>query len=236
MYFDSVITNYQAGMGFLWAQLARPYCLARLGETQQAAEAFSLLLKRQLNDDMREEVQYNLALLDFFEKNIDSSRVALRRLMVDFPRGFYVNDALQLLTVIDQAEENEKLLYDYSNAAMFEYRRMPDSVDVKLKSIVEADDKALADIALFKLSALSIERADTSQALTYVDMMVADYPESYYLPYAIKAKADVLVLNEKTLDEARVLYRGLLEQYPNYPFISEVRKLMRQLDEESRIG
>ena len=235
-YFDSVITSYQAGMGYLSAKLARPYCLARLGETGQAAEAFSLMLKRHISEDMREEVEYNLALLDFFEKNFDSSRVALRRLMVDFPRGFYVNDALQLLTVIDQAEENEKLLYDYSNAVMFEYRRMPDSVDVKLKSIVDATDKALADIALFKLSTLCLERADTSQALTYIDMMVVDYPESYYLPYAIKAKADVLVLNEKTLDEARVLYRGLLEQYPNYPFISEVRKLMRQLDEESKIG
>jgi tetratricopeptide (TPR) repeat protein len=235
-YFDSVITSYQAGMGYLSAKLARPYCLARLGETGQAAEAFSLMLKRHISEDMREEVEYNLALLDFFEKNFDSSRVALRRLMVDFPRGFYVNDALQLLTVIDQAEENEKLLYDYSNAVMFEYRRMPDSVDVKLKSIVDATDKALADIALFKLSTLCLKRADTSQALTYIDMMVVDYPESYYLPYAIKAKADVLVLNEKTLDEARVLYRGLLEQYPNYPFISEVRKLMRQLDEESKIG
>ncbi len=235
-YFDSVLTSYQMGMGYLSTQLARPYCLARLGETEQAAEAFTRMLKRHLSEDMREEVEYNLALLDLFEKNFDSSRVALRRLMVDFPRGFYVNDALQLLTVIDQAEENDKLLYDYSNAVMFEYRRMPDSVDVKLASIVNAPDKALADIALFKLSTISLKRADTSQALTYIDMMVADYPESYYVPYAVKAKADVLVVNEKTLDEARALYRGLLEQYPNYPFISEVRKLMRQLDEASKIG
>ena len=119
---------------------------------------------------------------------------------------------------------------------MFEYRRLPDSVDVKLKSIVEAEDKALADIALFKLSSLSLERADTAGALGYIDMMAEDFSESYYLPYALKNKADILLLNEKTLDEARVLYRTLLEQYPNYPFISEVRKLLRELDEDSALG
>ena len=47
---------------------------------------------------------------------------------------------------------------------------------------------------------------------------------------------EIQALTEKTLDEARVLYRGLLEKYPNYPFISKVRKLMRELDEESKIG
>jgi hypothetical protein len=174
-----------------------------------------------------------LALLEFFEKKFDSTKTALRKLMVDHPRGFYVNDAVQLLMVLEEAAGASELLYDYSNALLFGQRRMPDSVEAKLLLIVHSWNKALADVALYKLTLLSIERADSAKAVEYVDQLAAEFPESYYLPYGLKTKADVFMTRADGVQEAKTIYHDLLERYPNYPFISEVREKMRQLEGEA---
>jgi tetratricopeptide (TPR) repeat protein len=231
--FDSVVSYYQAGVGYLNAKLSIPYCYLRQGKLDEARTGFEKVLQGPLNESIQEEVEYHLALLEFFEKKFDSTKTALRKLMVDHPRGFYVNDAVQLLMVLEEAAGASELLYDYSNALLFGQRRMPDSVEAKLLLIVHSWNKALADVALYKLTLLSIERADSAKAVEYVDQLAAEFPESYYLPYGLKTKADVFMTRADGVQEAKTIYHDLLERYPNYPFISEVREKMRQLEGEA---
>jgi tetratricopeptide (TPR) repeat protein len=228
--FDSVVNYYQAGVGYLNAKLSIPYCYLRQGKLDEARTGFENVRQGPLNESIQEEVEYHLALLQFFEKKFDSTTTALRKLLVDHPRGFYVNDAVQLLMVLEEATGASDLLYDYSNALLFGQRRMPDSVEAKLLLIVHSWNKALADVALYKLTLLSIERADSAKAVEYVDQLAAEFPESYYLPYGLKTKADVFMTRPDGVQEAKTIYHHLLEHYPNYPFISEVREKMRQLE------
>jgi tetratricopeptide (TPR) repeat protein len=231
--FDSVVNYYQAGMGYLSAKLSIPYCYLRQGKLDEARTGFEKVLQGPLNESIQEEVEYHLALLQFFEKKFDSTKTALRKLLVDHPRGFYVNDAVQLLMVLEDAGEASELLNDFSNALLFGQRRMPDSVEAKLLLIVNNLNKALADVALYKLALLSMERADSAKAIEYIDQLAAEFPESYYLPYGLKTKADVFVTRPDGVQEAKAIYHHLLEKYPNYPFISEVREKMRQLEGEA---
>ncbi len=231
-YFDSVITHYNAGLGYLNSRLALPYCYLRQGQLEKSRTSFEELLTRRLNEDMKEAVEYNLALILFFEKQLDSSRVSFGKLLVDYPRGFYVNDALQLLFLLEEAEGGEGLLYDFSNALLFEQMRMPDSTSAKLLLIADDPNRALADIALYKLAMLSLNRPDSSTAIKFIDRLAEEFPESYYLPYGLKTKADMYLAKPDGVEQARSIYRQLLEKYPNYPFISEVRKTMRQLEGE----
>jgi tetratricopeptide (TPR) repeat protein len=231
--FDSVITNYDAGVGYLFAKLGIPYCHLREGQLDQARADFEDILQLRLNEDMREQVEHNLALILFFEKKFDSSRVALRKLLVDYPRGFFVNDAVQLLLLLDEVEDASPLLYEFSNALLFEQRRMLDSTAAKLLVIAHDPNRALADVALFKLAVLSLERSDSVSALEYIDQLAADFPESYYLPFGLKTKADVYMTKPEQIEEAKSIYRHLLENSPNYPFVSDVRKKMRQLEGEA---
>lgn len=235
-HFDSVINYYQGGMGYLRAKLSRPDCLVRLERLKEARSAFQALLKLQLNEDTKEQVIYKLALLDFFEKKFDSSDVAMHRLLIDYPRGFYVNDALTLILVMTEAGDDKQLLSSYSNALFFEERRIPDSTRVKLMDLVDADNKSLADMALIKLSQLELKLADTTAVLENIDRLEREYPESYSLPYGLKTKADILFKGENSVEEAKKLYRRLLEDYPDYPFISKVRKLLREIQEEIPVG
>ena len=232
IFFDSVISHYNAGLGYLNAKLAVPYCYLRQGTLDEAGNAFEGLLTRRLDEDAKEAVEYNLALIHFFEKQFDSSVVAFRKLLVDYPRGFYVNDALQLLLLLEEAKGAPKLLYDFSNALLFEQMRMPDSTAAKLLLIVNNPSRALADVALYKLAVLSLSRTDSLAAIEFIEQLAEEFPESYYLPYGMKAKADIYLARPDGVEQARTIYRRLLEEYPNYPFTSEVRKTMRQLEGE----
>ena len=232
IFFDSVISHYNAGLGYLNAKLAVPYCYLRQGTLDEAGSAFEGLLTRRLDEDAKEAVEYNLALILFFEKQFDSSVVAFRKLLVDYPRGFYVNDALQLLLLLEEAKGAPKLLYDFSNTLLFEQMRMPDSTVAKLLLIVNNPNRALADVALYKLAVLSLSRTDSLAAIEFIEQLAEEFPESYYLPYGMKAKADIYLARPDGVEQARTIYRRLLEEYPNYPFISEVRKTMRQLEGE----
>jgi len=235
-YFDSVVTCQPRGMSYLKAQKLIPYCYLRLGKLKEAEEGFENLSRLKVNEDIAEEIDYNLALVKLFQKQYDSTEVALRRLMVDYPRGFYVNDALQLVLVLSEADEAEELLYDFSNMLFFEQRLMYDSARMQLERIAGADNKVLADVALFRLSELELNRGDTLEALAFIDRLSKEFPDSYYSPYGLKTRADVLALDADRQEDARALYRQLLKDHPNYPFISEVRKRLRELEKDGEVS
>ncbi len=234
--YDSVISTFPAGVGYVDALLARPDCYIRLGEYEQARKDFALLRHRHLDENRKEEIEYNLALMDFFEKKFDSCRVAFRKLMIDFPMGYFVNDALRLLMVINEAEGDNDLLYLYSSAEMFKKRRMPDSTKNRYEALTRSINRVLADNALFGLMNLSLEEADTTSTLNSIEKLAEEFPDSYYLPYGLKLRADIWLLNEAKKPEATREYRSLLENYPDYPFVSKVREILRKLEAAQPVG
>ncbi len=230
-YFDSVQFHYTRNPAYLAAVMARPMCYLRTGELEKAAAGFEAGLELNPPDEVREKAGYYKALILFFEKQIDSSRAAFNKLLVDHPRGYYVNDAVRLMVLIDEAKDHPEQLFDYSNALLFEQRRMLDSSMAKLSLIAGSDGGVLADVALLKLAELSLSRQDTAAAINFVDSLAGRFPESYYRPYGMKMKADLLVEDSGKLDQAIEIYRSLLESYSNYPFIPAVRLKMRELRE-----
>ncbi|HEX2897893.1 MAG TPA: hypothetical protein VHP63_07590, partial [candidate division Zixibacteria bacterium] len=64
----------------------------------------------------------------------------------------------------------------------------------------------------------------------YVDRMESEHPESYYFPYGLKIKADVLLSRPDSIAQVKEIYKRLLENYQNYPFINEVREKLRNLE------
>jgi tetratricopeptide (TPR) repeat protein len=230
VYFDSVSRQFPKTIAQLKSSLGSGYSYLRMGKLKEAQGTFSNLLDLRLNDDIKEEVTYDLGLIAFFEKQTDTAQAIFKKLIVDYPRGFYVNDALQLLTMFDEAEGNQEALYDYSNALLFEQRRMFDSTIAKLNMITVGESTPLADVAFFKLAKIYLSQADSVKAIASIDSLKERFPDSYYLPYGLKLKADMLLTEKGNEAEARDIYRRLLEKYPEYPFTADVRKIMRRLD------
>ena len=233
-YFDSVVTHYQRGVGYIRSHVARPYCDLRQGDLVAARADFLKLTQMRLHEDMAEEVDYRLAVIDFCRHDFDSASVELQRLMVDYPRGFFVNDAMRLLMVMDRIGENESLMSEYAHALQFELRRMEDSLKAALVAITEGPSAvALADFALFRLVNISLADNDTTSVLRFVQRLEERFPDSYYYPYGLKAKGDICYSDAERTEECKLIYRQLLEEFPNYPFTSEVRQRLRELEDDT---
>jgi tetratricopeptide (TPR) repeat protein len=111
---------------------------------------------------------------------------------------------------------------------------MQDSLKATLVGITEGPSGgALADFALFRLVNLSLADDDTASVLRYVQRLEERFPDSYYYPYGLKAKGDIYYTDTERIDECKLIYRQLLEEFPNYPFTSEVRQRLRDLEDET---
>jgi TolA-binding protein len=128
------------------------------------------------------------------------------------------------------ASNAPELLGDYARAVLYNFRGMTDSTEVQYEKLVNADNKALADLALYRLSELQLGEADSAAALQSIDLLQKGFPDSYYLPLGLKTKADMLARTEDGIDQAKAIYKLLLEQYADYPFTSEVRETLRKIE------
>jgi len=230
IYFDSVVNHHRRGKIYLDARLRIPRVYLAKGDLEEADAHLKVLSERHLTEDAQEEVMFYRGLIRFFNKQFDSSRADFQKMIVKHPRGYYVNDALELLVLIDEAAGSPELLHEYSNALLFEERQMPDSAIVHLQAVADASNRAIADFALYRLASTTMNHTDTSAVLGCLYRLIEEFPESYYLPYSLKMKADIFFVDEATSEDARQIYRRLLEEFPTYPFIPDVREKMRRED------
>jgi outer membrane protein assembly factor BamD (BamD/ComL family) len=233
-FFDSVTTHYVAGFGYNNALMSIPQAYLQLGDLAKAREEYARISAQRRSAESVEQADYSLALIDFFQHNYDSTKAALKRLTVNFPKGFLVNDAIQLSITIEQAEGANDLLDFFAGALQFQQMKLYDSTVSRLLTIADAENKALADIALFRLTETVLKRGDSAGAVKFIDRLESEHPESYYLPYGLKTKADVLFTKEDSLPRAKEIYKRLLENFQNYPFINEVRERMRKLESPAK--
>jgi len=236
VYFDSVATKYQVGQAYVDACRMRPYCHLRMGDRAAARADFQRLKKQLVIQDITEEVSFELAVLDFYDKRYDSANVGFRKLIVDYPRGLYVNDALQILMVMDEAKGAPELLGEFGDALWFQECAQDDSSRARLDRLTREENSALADDALYRLVMLDLKLNDSTSASAAIERLTDSFPASYYVPFGLKEKADMLSVNATSLDEAKELYKRILERYPNYPFVAEIRKRLRQLEIDHKLG
>ena len=229
-YFDSVVTHYFAGQFYTEALLGIPKAYMKMGDLENARKEYAELTALRRNSRISELVIYNLALISFYDKKYDSASALLNELIVKHPKGLYVNDAIKLLFLMDRAENATELLDYFAGAYLFEEMNRPDSAVFRLSAAVNARNKALADFALFQMTEIVLENGDEKKAVSYVDRLAKEFPESYYLPFGLKIKADILFNSEDSDEEAKQIYKTLLESYPNYPFINKVRQILREVE------
>lgn len=235
-YFDSVLALPSRGVSYLKAMRLAPVCYIRLGDYETSALRLKQIVTMGFSDDILEEAEYRLCLLELFGHKFDSTKAKLKKLMVDHPRGMYVNDAMQMIIDLDQVLPDTMLLALYARAVEYDTRRMTDSARRALGQLAGAVDQKLADVALYRLAKLEVGARDTAAALVALDHLTDAFPESFYRPYGLKLKADLIVDRSDERDKARQIYRELLEKYPNSPFVSDARKRLRALEEDKRVG
>ena len=227
VYYDSVVNNYPVGYNFVNASESIPYCYLQKGEIQKAIDLYEALEAKRMQVELQEQILFHHAQALFINDKVDSSKIFLSKILINYPTGFYVNDALSLMKIMQSGEDDPDVLKEYAQALLFEIQHKQDSAIVVFDKIVGNESQVLADFALYRITENLIDQHDSLKALEYIDKMEAEFADSYYFPYTLKQKADILLAHNKKTDEAYKIYRHLLKDFSNYPFISEVRKILR---------
>ncbi len=235
-YYDSSLMRLPNGFTALEARRARPVALARMDRSEEARLAWQALAQEDLNEDVAEEVDYHLALLDFFGSDIDSAMAGFRRIMVNFPRGLYVNDCIRLLLVTEAAAAFPELMELYTEATFAEFARLDDTLQERLTRLADHDNRALAPVALYQLAVMAESNRQLDRVRELADRLATEFPDAYYVPYALKMKADLMRGSYEELQQARDLYLRLLDRFPNFPEATAVRQALREIEEQLAVG
>lgn len=230
--FDSVINHFQQGSGYNTALLNRPYCYILQNNVPKALTAYKQIDMNRLNPDLKEEVEYHIGFTYLLNKEIDSAKAVFSKMIVDYPKGFYFNDIMKHMLILDEAADVPTVIYDYSNLLLFKKQKATDSVIVTLRKISDDPAGVLADMALLDLANIYIGQTDTANSLSVIEKLEIEFPDSYYLPTGLKLKADIFYQDTATVDKAVNIYRQLLEEHPFYPFTDEIRSILRDYEQK----
>ncbi|MCP4567205.1 MAG: tetratricopeptide repeat protein [FCB group bacterium] len=197
---------------------------------------YESLLDGRLKDDKLEAVEFALARIFMFTGNFKEAVTRLRRMMNSHPRGLYVNDAIQFTLIIDETADQYPDQMDlFSSAEYFHHVGENDSLEYYLRKICRVEIPTLAPLSYYHLANLYRNQDRRQETIAAVDSLAANYPQSYYMPLGLKLKADLLWTDDNTRQEAKNLYRDLLEKYGSYPFAAEIRELLRREIETKQI-
>jgi len=231
VYFDSAAYFYKFTPVRFAARLETARLHLILGQLDSAGTVFSELYVEGDMEERRELIAYNLAMIWFYKKEFDNADIAFRKIINEFPRGYYINDALINSLIIREAQQSyPDALGLYSGAMLYTARMMPDSVEKTYRDIINMGRTSLTGLTMLRLAEHYRQYDDISGALDIIETMAADYAEDYFYPYTLKLKGEILSDDPARLDEAADIYRDLLQNYSGYPFTGEIREALQDVE------
>ena len=231
-----VIKDFNLGMFDTQAHLGLADVAVKEGEFDSAISHYEIVQERDLPVELKEKIEFSLAEIYLFQENYKEATERYRQIISRYPRGFYVNDAIQYALIIGEALDEAPDHIDlFAEAEYFRYCDRSDSLEYYLTKICRVGIPSLAPISYLRLAQMYRIQARTEEALASVDSLVTLYPASYYYPYGLKIKADIYLESDNGRDEAFVLYRELLEKFSTYPFAAEIREIIRRESPAGRI-
>jgi tetratricopeptide (TPR) repeat protein len=228
-YLDRVTKSVPGGRFDVLARLGLADLAIREGGFDSAVSLYQSLQEREIPEEILEQVEFALAECYLFMEDYKEATSRFRQIISRYPRGFYVNDAIQYSLIISETLEAAPQQIDlFASAEYFRYSDRVDSVEYYLTKICRVGIPSLAPISYLRLAQLYQDQKRFDEAVEAVDSLVSLHPESYFLPYGLKLKADVFLPSPETSEEAMELYRELLENYATYPFAAEIRDIIRR--------
>jgi len=233
---NRVIKDFRLGIYDTKAHIGLADVAVREGKFDSAISHYEILQERDLSKEVMEKIEFSLAEIFLFQEDFKEATSRFRQIISRYPRGFYVNDAIQYSLIIGEAlDEAPKQIDLFSSAEYFRYTGRDDSLEYYLTKICRVGIPSLAPISYLRLAQMYRDQRRFDEAVASADSLVSLFPASYYFPYGLKLKADVYIESEITRDEALALYRELLEKFATYPFAAEIRDLIRREATTGRI-
>lgn len=208
------------------------------GDFERARACYQKPLKeRKLSFGIRSQSLYRLALLDFGEEKWDDAIKKLDKIVKSPPKNKsgeeqkLVNDALELILLIEESRNSKEAFSLYSQTILLENRRLfADAVDRLNKIVGDFPKSSIADEALLKISKLEHQQKNFIAAIAAYRKLITDYPDSYYCDLAQKRIAEIYESDLGEVQQAQREYEQFMVQYPRSLYLEEVRKRIRSIE------
>jgi tetratricopeptide (TPR) repeat protein len=191
---------------------------------------FEKTLKDPNAEPVYEELNFQLAEINFYQGDFEKALESYQKLVKDFPRGLFVNNTLERLSLIkDNLGMNRPFLKDFSKALLLIYQGNLVEGRKLLDKIIQAKVPTLSDVACMEKSSLLLKNNEFKTSISEYQSLIDKYPQSLYLPLALKSIGDIYLENLKENQKAKETYELFLKKFPNSLYAPEVREKLKGL-------
>ena len=209
-------------------------CYLVKGNLDSASLWFGNLLKTPEAQDKFEEVQFKLAEIDFFSGKFDLAEEEYNRLVLDYPKGLYVNDCLEKLALLKENKANSATLLLFSEALLEKTKRNYDKATSLFQNIINFENKQLAEASEVQIALIYRERKEFDRSIAAFNQLIEKYPKSFYCPLALKSIGDIYYFDLNDKVKAEISYEKVLTEYSNSLFVEEIRDRLKKIKEAKK--
>ncbi|NIN64601.1 MAG: tetratricopeptide repeat protein, partial [Anaerolineae bacterium] len=148
VHFQSVISDFRDAPQYADALVRLGDCMMARGNLDSAGALFQRALKDPKADVRHEELTFKLIEIDFYRGDLEQALDGYNGLIAEFPKGLFVNNALERVIVIgDNQELDRPLLAKFAQALLDNVQGNVDSAIRKLDGLISAKSPKLSDLA-----------------------------------------------------------------------------------------
>lgn len=204
-------------------------CFLARGERDSAFVFYQKLLNSNFGFIKSEELNFKLAEVYFYQQNFDSALAYYNKVIADFPKGVYVNDALEKTILINTVGADSPQLDLYSRALFLSVQRKYADALQELDKLNNGKNSTIADRAIYDKALIYQRQKEWDSALKNLNILVSSFPQSFYAPLSLKMNGDIYFSVLKEDEKAREAYQKILDNYPKALFLDEVRQKLKIL-------
>ena len=201
------------------------------GDLADADSSYQNAAASRPNPEEAEEIGFRLAEIRFFKGEYDECAADLKQLVQRFPRGLYVNDALELKVLItDGKDEMNWSLARYSGGMFAARRGKLDSALVLFGQLVSDSTNKLAANGQFQIAEIKTRQAVPTEAVAAYRELIARFPGNSVVPRAWAALGALYEGPMADPRQARIAYQTIVTEYKDSPLVEEARLHLQRLD------
>ncbi len=203
--------------------------------TQQPWEAvliYEQVAKQFENQPIGNDAKFRSTKLSFYQGDFKYAKSQADVLKASTSQ-LIANDALNLSLLISDnlLSKNDSLaLLMYAKAEMIQFKNRPELALSKLDSIrMMYPINSLNDDILMAKAKIYLKTNELTKAVELLKELISTHPESIWADDALFTFADLLEKKLDDIEQAKIIYQKLMNDYPSSIFNAEARKRFRNL-------
>lgn len=201
------------------------------GDLAGADSSYQKALAARPSPAEAEEIGFRRAEVRLFKGEYDDCASELKQLVQRFPRGLYVNDALELKILIDDSKDAMNWSLERYAGGIYAVRRgWLDSATALFGQLVSDSAGKLAAQGQFQIAQIKTTQAVPVEAVGEYRSLISRFPLSSLVP---RAWAAIGALYEGPLADrrqARAAYQTIVTEFKDSPLVEEARLHLQRMD------